>query len=180
MAAIYASAQGTAKQFYSTWALTQQALSGVYPAPFGSPIGPGLFGVGNGQFTLSTGIGFAASAVTTPNVVDFDEQTNAALVTDILANFALYSAPNGTLQKNGNAVTIAASSAIYSARSALVTAVPSATLQTIFTALNAGTATTAQMQQALAYLMTVLYTQGNLAIPAAAVTTGGATKGTVL
>lgn len=174
MAAIYALANGIIQQVYSTWEVEQVALAGAWPLQIPSaPVGPGTFSIGAGQFILTQSAPFTPASIPAPIVIEFDESTNAALIADIVANFALYSAPNGTLEKSGKAVTIAASSAIYAARAALVKAVPSASLQTIFAALNAGTATNAQIQQALAYIMTTLYTQGNLAIPA---TTASATQ----
>jgi hypothetical protein len=167
MAAVYALANGTIQQFYSAWAVEQAALAGAWPEPAQAPSGPCVIDIPGGQIVLSAGAPFAASAVATPVVIEFDESTNASLVADIIANFGKYAAPGGVLQKSGSAVPVTPASAIYAARAALATAVPATGLQSVFTALNAGTATNAQIQQVLAYLLASSYTQGSLVIPTA-------------
>ena len=165
MAAIYCLANGTIQQAFSTWMLEQQALAGTQPAgpDTGWCVGPGSFALSAGSCALAAGVAFSASALDAPNIVQFDESLNAALALDIVQNFALYSAPTVNsapqLQKSGKAVTIAAASELYTLRAQL-SAVPEPTLEAYATALWAGTATTAQSQKALAFVLIKLRIAG--------------------
>ena len=163
MAGFYALANGTAQQFFSTWQLEQIAIAGSFPGPV-NPVGPGIFSLNGGSVLLAKGAAFAVNLQAAPNAVDFDESTNAALVADIIQNYALYSAPtvsgSAQLQKNGQAETIAAASELYSARATILAGVPEATLESFVAALWAGTATTAQTQKAVAFLAAKLRIAG--------------------
>ncbi len=53
MAAIYALANGTIQQFFSTWAVEQAALINSWPLPSPAPVGPGSYSGGAGQFVLA-------------------------------------------------------------------------------------------------------------------------------
>jgi hypothetical protein len=96
-------------------------------------------------------------------VVDFDEITNAALVVDIQANTNLYTVVMvsgvAQLQKNGVAVTIAASGALHPLRSAIL-ATSDATVKSAIAALWSGTATAVQQQKAIAYCLLKLNDAG--------------------
>ncbi len=89
--------------------------------------------------------------------VNFDESTNSALIADLETNLGLYtivlvnSVP--TLEKSGAPVTIAAPSALYALQSTILNGVPDATLRAYVVALWNGTATNAQAQKALAYVL---------------------------
>jgi hypothetical protein len=80
--------------------------------------------------------------------VTFDEATNAATLTDCLANPDAYRVVGGVLQKNGVAVTPAADAPATADRRAVKN-----NLAPIFAALRAGTATPAQQQRVLAFLL---------------------------
>lgn len=119
------------------------------------------------------GLGFVPSieieALQSPNpptaaafTVTFDEDTNPALVADIEQNFPLYSAPAGVLNKNGIPVVITAASALFALESTIEAGVSVANLDTFVVALWNGTATSAQVQKALAYVLMKLHAKGDL------------------
>jgi hypothetical protein len=80
--------------------------------------------------------------------VQFDEITNQALVDDIATNWDAYSIVGGVLKKNGVPVNIAADNSATTDRKAI-----KSNLTSLFTALRAGTATSAQQQRVLAFLL---------------------------
>ena len=96
----------------------------------------------------------------------FDETTNAALAADYRAGPLAYTMPNGTLTKNGQAVTITAPSQDYQTLQLIRQAItalkgtetlPSnATILAAIQAVQGGTATNAQAQLALAVVMRLL------------------------
>lgn len=83
----------------------------------------------------------------------FDETTNAAALQSLDGQvtgfrFSDHTCPGGVLTRKGAAMTIAAPSAAFSDRQAV-----RANLAALFTALRAGTATAAQQQRVLAFLL---------------------------
>jgi len=83
-----------------------------------------------------------------PASLTFDETTNAALLADLQANTGLYKIVAGALQKSGGPVAVSAAAAGTNDASFV-----QANLAAIYTALRAGTATAAQTQRVLAFLL---------------------------
>lgn len=83
-------------------------------------------------------------------VLSFDETVpaNAAVLADFHVNNNLYTCPAGVLKKSGNVVALAADSTAVADAKAV-----KANLAPLFAALRAGTATSAQQQRVLAFLL---------------------------
>lgn len=101
----------------------------------------------------------------TITTLDFDETANASLLADVLANqnsYALLAGP--TLQKNGTTVAVisAGSSTQFQAALTQLHSITPPQIQGAVTALLAGTATSAQQQKAIAFLILQLAQKGLL------------------
>lgn len=80
--------------------------------------------------------------------LSFDEASNAALAADLRRSTDLYTLTGGVLKKAGVTQTVAADSAGAADRKAIQANAPA-----LFAALRAGTATSAQVQRVLAFLL---------------------------
>lgn len=119
--------------------------------------------LGYARDVFENAILFPSPPAGTTFTITFDETTNSSLVADIPINRNLYTAPAGTLTKQGvGAVVISAPSADFLIESAILTGFSDSQIRSAINLLWNGTATTLQEQKAIAYIAFVLHQKGIL------------------